>query len=60
LKSSAKVHGEIQYGQLSVENGAQATGNLHLNSKVKDIKDAGRERSVNAEVKSGHKQTAAV
>jgi cytoskeletal protein CcmA (bactofilin family) len=60
LKSSAKVHGEIQYGQLSVENGAQATGNLHLSSKVKDIKDAGRERSVNAEVKSGHKQTAAV
>ena len=30
LKASAKVHGDIQYGQLSVENGAQATGNLHL------------------------------
>jgi cytoskeletal protein CcmA (bactofilin family) len=60
LKSSAKVHGEIQYGQLSVENGAQATGNLHLSSKVKDIKDAGRDRPANAEVKSGQKQTAVV
>ena len=37
LKSTARVHGEIQYGQLSVENGAQATGNLHLASKVKDM-----------------------
>jgi cytoskeletal protein CcmA (bactofilin family) len=38
LKSTARVHGEIQYGQLSVENGAQATGNLHLASKVKDMR----------------------
>jgi len=44
LKSTAKVHGDIQYGQLSVEHGAVATGNLHLTSKVKDIKDANRDK----------------
>jgi cytoskeletal protein CcmA (bactofilin family) len=57
LKSSAKVHGDIQYGQLSVENGAQATGNLHLTSKVKDIKDAGRDKNATA---PKAQQTAAV
>ena len=44
LKASSKVHGDIQYGQLSVENGAEATGNLHLTSKVKDIKHASRDK----------------
>lgn len=60
LKASAKVHGEIQYGQLSVENGAQATGNLHLTSKVKDIKDANREKMLVNGVKATQQQTAAV
>jgi len=59
LKASAKVHGDIQYGQLSVENGAQATGNLHLTSKVKDIKDAGRDKHPVAQ-KANAQQPAAV
>lgn len=59
LKASAKVHGDIQYGQLSVENGAQATGNLHLTSKVKDIKDAGRDKQPVAQ-KASAQQPAAV
>ena len=59
LKASAKVHGDIQYGQLSVENGAQATGNLHLTSKVKDIKDAGRDKQPVAQ-KANAQQPAAV
>ena len=59
LKASSKVHGDIQYGQLSVENGAEATGNLHLTSKVKDIQtDAKREAS--KESKASVRQTAAV
>jgi cytoskeletal protein CcmA (bactofilin family) len=59
LKASAKVHGDIQYGQLSVENGAQATGNLHLTSKVKDIQ-SNTKREASKESKSGVRQTAAV
>jgi cytoskeletal protein CcmA (bactofilin family) len=39
LKRSAKVHGDVQYGQLSVEAGAQVTGSLHLATNVKDMKD---------------------
>ena len=59
LKASSKVHGDIQYGQLSVENGAEATGNLHLTSKVKDIQtDAKREASKDS--KASVRQTAAV
>ena len=59
LKASSKVHGDIQYGQLSVENGAEATGNLHLTSKVKDIQtDAKREASKDS--KATVRQTAAV
>ncbi len=59
LKASSKVHGDIQYGQLSVENGAEATGNLHLTSKVKDIQtDAKREASKDS--KAAVRQTAAV
>jgi len=59
LKASSKVHGDIQYGQLSVENGAEATGNLHLTSKVKDIQtDAKRESSKDS--KASVRQTAAV
>ena len=59
LKASSKVHGDIQYGQLSVENGAEATGNLHLTSKVKDIQmDAKRESSKDS--KAAVRQTAAV
>ena len=59
LKASSKVHGDIQYGQLSVENGAEATGNLHLTSKVKDIQtDAKREASKDS--KATARQTAAV
>lgn len=38
LKSESKVHGEIFYGQLSVESGAQATGALHLISNVKEMR----------------------
>ena len=64
LKSSAKVHGDIQYGQLMGENGAEATGNLHLTSKVKDInKDLKRDNSnpaVNAEGSKQHAHKAAV
>lgn len=64
LKSSAKVHGDIQYGQLMVENGAEATGNLHLTSKVKDInKELKRDNSnpaVNAEGSKQHAHKAAV
>ncbi|HBP45549.1 MAG TPA: hypothetical protein DD635_06570 [Flavobacteriales bacterium] len=59
LKASAKVHGDIQYGQLSIESGAQATGNLHLTSKVKDIKDAGRDTQKIAS-KTSTQQPAAV
>ncbi len=60
LKATSKVHGEIQYGQLSVENGAQATGNLHLTSKVKDIKDANRDSASATKEKVGQRQTVAV
>ena len=38
LKSESRVHGEIFYGQLSVESGAQATGALHLISNVKEMR----------------------
>ena len=60
LKATAKVNGEIQYGQLSVESGAQATGNLHLTSKVKDIKGANHEQSSATKEKVGQRQTVAV
>ena len=60
LKATAKVNGEIQYGQLSVESGAQATGNLHLTSKVKDIKGANHEQSSATNEKVGQRQTVAV
>jgi cytoskeletal protein CcmA (bactofilin family) len=59
LKSSAKVHGDIQYGQLSVENGAEATGNLHLTSKVKDIQ-SNTKREDNKGSKAGVRQAEAV
>ena len=38
LKSASRVHGDIFYGQLSVESGAQATGALHLISNVKEMR----------------------
>tara|TARA_B100000768_G_C11234867_1_gene356771 strand:- start:635 stop:1084 length:450 start_codon:yes stop_codon:yes gene_type:complete len=61
LKATAKVHGDIQYGQLSVENGAQATGNLHLTSKVKDIhQDAKRDGNKEDASKPGVRRSAAV
>jgi cytoskeletal protein CcmA (bactofilin family) len=59
LKASSKVHGDIQYGQLSVENGAQATGNLHLTSKVKDIQTNTKREASKGE-KTNQRQAAAV
>ncbi len=39
LKASASVEGEIHYGQLSIEPGAKMTGNVHMGSKVKDLRN---------------------
>lgn len=40
LKSDSRVHGDIYYGQLSVESGAQPTGALHLISNIKEMRPA--------------------
>ena len=42
LKSSARVEGDVKYGQLSVEEGAVVTGSLQLVSKVKDLASSDR------------------
>ncbi len=38
LKAKASVEGEIHYGKLSIEAGAQLMGAVHLGGKIKDIK----------------------
>ena len=38
LKASASVEGEVHYGKLSIEAGAQLMGTVHLGGKIKDIK----------------------
>lgn len=45
LKSASRVHGEIYYGKLSVEMGAEATGALHLVSNVKEMRPADKKES---------------
>ncbi len=37
LKSTAKVEGDVFYGQLSIETGAELSGTCYLGTKVKDI-----------------------
>lgn len=38
LKQSATVEGEVHYGKLSIEAGAQLMGTVQLGGKIKDIK----------------------
>jgi cytoskeletal protein CcmA (bactofilin family) len=44
LKASSTLNGEIHYGALAVEAGAQASGIMHLTTKVKDIRKEDRSR----------------
>jgi len=51
LKSSARVQGEVYYGQLAIESGAELSGTCYINTKVKDIAGRNDEKS-NLEEKS--------
>jgi len=44
LKASSTLNGEIHYGALAVEAGAQASGIMHLTTKVKDLRKEDRSR----------------
>jgi len=44
LKASSTLNGEIHYGALAVEAGAQASGVMHLSTKVKDLRKEDRNR----------------
>tara|TARA_B100000963_G_C22111574_1_gene445118 strand:+ start:55 stop:456 length:402 start_codon:yes stop_codon:yes gene_type:complete len=37
LKSTARVEGEVFYGQLAIESGAELSGTCYINTKVKEI-----------------------
>lgn len=42
LKAASAVEGEVFYGQLSVEPGAEMTGTCYMGTKVKDINHSDR------------------
>jgi len=44
LKASSTLNGEIHYGALAVGAGAQASGIMHLTTKVKDLRKEDRSR----------------
>ena len=44
LKASSTLNGEIHYGALAVEAGAQASGIMHLTTNVKDLRKEDRPR----------------
>lgn len=37
LKATARVEGEVFYGQLAIESGAELSGTCYINTKVKEI-----------------------
>jgi cytoskeletal protein CcmA (bactofilin family) len=45
LKAASAVEGEVFYGQLSIEPGAEMTGTCYMGTKVKDIKQGDRQEA---------------
>ena len=44
IQATGKVSGEINYGKLSVEPGAELEGKLSIKGKVKDITSSGQKQ----------------
>lgn len=49
VQATGKISGEISYGKLSVEPGAELEGKLSISGRVKDISSSGKQQERQAE-----------